>query len=246
MIVEKKGTGANTSGVVNPEEACTINAAVPYVEAILHSPLGKNLLADEQTVTTMLRAVTAVGATLDFGDYISRNVNQMSVRVCLLLLRAKQTYAHISIVLESLFSRILNEEEVIYREDLQGFLLDKGLIVFEELMLDVTARMRAVKEEGRRDKERTYASAAVLGIADQEELAEREKDRAKQLDTLEQVGVRTKKMLMQLYLQLHHMQDEVISGLPLDSRSLTTLTRMLNTACDVRQFLSERSYSGSE
>ena len=81
---------ARAKGQLENEERSILSAAMPYLEAILDCPVGKNLLQEEKNTVTILQAMIEVGEYHDFGTWVQRSMATMSSKVILLLLQAKQ------------------------------------------------------------------------------------------------------------------------------------------------------------
>ena len=146
-----------------PEERAIAVAAAPYIKAVLDSPAGKNLLQEDINPMTILRCFIKIGEYYDFGPYVLRAEKSMTSRIAMLLLQSGQKYPVIANVQEIFFDRMINEDGVIYREDLQQFLLEDGLQIFEEMLLKITDEIVATKEESRQDLVETRERSEIPG-----------------------------------------------------------------------------------
>ncbi|CAJ1399499.1 unnamed protein product [Effrenium voratum] len=221
----------NAKDLSNYEQAF-IAACTVYVAFVLASPRGKNILQDDLAAKLIIKMNGYSDSPIDFSDYVIKNCQSISSRVAVLILRAKQeSPATLALVLDAVISRIVNEDGVIFKEDLQEFLVDQGLGAVIQV-LDFVGR--GLLDIERRERDRKKGDTKRLTQAESEEQARQEK--AERL-ALEQVGNLAARIHRQLFLQLHHVMDEVIHGLPLDEVSMLALVKMIGTVLEVPQVI---------
>ncbi|CAE7027268.1 yki, partial [Symbiodinium sp. CCMP2456] len=223
--------GASSKQQLSNYEQAFIAACTVYVAFVLASPRGKNIMQDDLAAKLIIKMNAFSDSPIDFSDYVIKNCQSVSSRVAVLILRARQeTPATLALVLDAVITRIVNEDGVIFKEDLQEFLVDQGLGAVVQVLHFVGRGLLNIERRERDRKKMT----AWLTTGENEERARQEKaDRL----ALEQVGTLAARMHRQLFLQLHHVMDEVIHGLPLDEVSMLALVRMVGTVLEVPQVM---------
>ncbi|CAK9108193.1 unnamed protein product [Durusdinium trenchii] len=223
--------GTSSKDLSNYEQAF-IAACVVYVAFVLASPRGKNILQDHLAAKLIIKMNGYSDSPIDFSDYVIKNCQTISARLAVLVLRAKQeSPATLALVLDAIMSRMVNEDGIIYKEDLQEFLVDQGLgAVIQVLELVGKGLLQVERRERERRERKSLESGATLTAEEREERARQ--DKAERL-ALEQVGTLAARLHRQLFLQLHHIMDEVTHGLPLDETSMLALVKMVGTVLEV-------------
>ncbi|CAE7741907.1 NEDD4L [Symbiodinium microadriaticum] len=230
--------GASSKQQLSNYEQAFIAACTVYVAFVLASPRGKNIMQDDLAAKLIIKMNAFSDSPIDFSDYDARqqaegssglfglwgNSGLVLEAVELKWLLRQETPATLALVLDAVITRIVNEDGVIFKEDLQEFLVDQGLGAVVQVLHFVGRGLLNIERRERDRKKMT----AWLTTGENEERARQEKaDRL----ALEQVGTLAARMHRQLFLQLHHVMDEVIHGLPLDE------VRMVGTVLEVPQVI---------
>lgn len=178
--------GTSSKDLSNYEQAF-IAACVVYVAFVLASPRGKNILQDHLAAKLLIKMNGYSDSPIDFSDYVIKNCQTISARLAVLVLRAKQeSPATLALVLDAIMSRMVNEDGIIYKEDLQEFLVDQGLgAVIQVLELVGKGLLQVERRERERRERKSLESGATLTAEEREERARQ--DKAERL-ALEQAG----------------------------------------------------------
>ena len=185
ISAERRGAG------LSPHEQAFVTAASVYVSHILESPRGKNIMVDELAATLIIKMIPFTDRSIDLSEFVIKRCHTLSPRVAILLLNSRQeSMATLALVLDAMLSRIVNDDGVIFKEDLQEFLMDKGLAAIIEILNHVGEKLAHLHERmvTSTNKEALHFDKAAL----------------------DQVQYLADRMLRQLFLQLHHIMDEVI------------------------------------
>ncbi|CAE8644760.1 unnamed protein product, partial [Polarella glacialis] len=217
-IMEHAGTGARDQ--LSTYQQAFISAAIMYVAFVLESPRGRTILQDEIAAILVIKINSICDTPIDLSDYVVRNCQSLSAKLGVLLLHAKQEApATLALILDTILSRLVNDVGVIYKEDLQEFLVDFGL----------GALIGVLELAGRRAMDLDYQELHKKSLTSRMTSAQREEFEttlASERKALTQVQKLGGRLHRQLFLQLHHIMDEVIHGLPLDERSMLALVKM--------------------
>ena len=231
-----------------PDHSVLIAAAV-FINHLLQSPRGRTVMSEDTSAMLIVRLIPLSGVPLDLSGYVQKSFRTLTAKICALLLQANQDAATTSLALEALFKKSISDEGLIYKEDLQHLLLSQGLTALMNIMhrssasreklmtrmqqyqVDITNTTDLMKTA---EQARAHDMETILAMHRRHlETVHAEIKRIKdEMQDLEHLLVQCQKLQRQLFLQLHHIMDEIIQGLPLRPADLRLLTQMVNIASD--------------
>ena len=232
-----------------PDHSVLIAAAI-FINHLLQSPRGRTVMSEDSSAMLVVRIIPLSGVSLDLSAYVQKSYRTLTSKICALLLHARQDAATTSLALDALFKKSLSDEGLLFKEDLQHLLLSQALTAIMGIMdrsmisRDAAASrmqrlqqesahlqelMRAAEQSATRESEAMQAMHRQHVTAMQADIAKLKAE----IEDLDHLLIQTQKLQRQFFLQLHHIMDEIIQGLPLHPADLRLLSQMVNTAAKV-------------
>ncbi|CAE7451866.1 RYR1 [Symbiodinium natans] len=229
-----------------PPDHSVLVAVSVFLSQLLQSPRGRMVMAEDSSAMLVVRLIPMCGVRLDLSGYVQKSFRTLTSKMCALLLHAKQDAPTTSLVLDALFKKALSDDGLIYKEDLQNLLLSHGLTALWDIMHNcISTRTKGQAQKQHLQTEITTQTELIrtteqmqghdeATLTVQKQQVDRLKaDLAKlqnEIQDQENLLIHCQKLQRQFFLQLHHIMDEIIHGLPLRPTDLRLLTQMVNVA----------------
>ena len=231
-----------------PPDHSVLVAVSVFLSQLLQSPRGRMVMAEDSSAMLVVRLIPMCGVQLDLSGYVQKSFRTLTSKMCALLLQGKQDAPTTSLVLDALFKKSMSDEGLIYKEDLQNLLLSHALTALKDIMHNCLstrtrgqAQMQHLQTEITSQTEVIRTAEQMQGhdestlAAHKQQVERLNADLSKlrnELQDQENLLIHCQKLQRQFFLQLHHIMDEIIHGLPLRPLDLRLLTQMVNVAAE--------------
>ncbi|CAE7450639.1 RYR1, partial [Symbiodinium necroappetens] len=231
-----------------PPDHSVLVAVAAFLSQLLQSPRGRMVMAEDSSAMLVVRLIPMCGVRLDLSGYVQKSFRNLTSKMCALMLQAKQDAPTTSLVLDALFKKSMSDEGLIYKEDLQNLLLSQALTALRDIMhacistrthrqsqihqlhLDIQMQIDLI-----RTQEQMQGHDEAILAPHKQQVERLNADLSKlqsEVQDQENLFIHCQKLQRQFFLQLHHIMDEIIHGLPLRPLDLCLLTQMVNTALE--------------
>ena len=231
-----------------PPDHSVLVAVAAFLSQLLQSPRGRMVMAEDSSAMLVVGLIPMCGVRLDLSGYVQKSFRNLTSKMCALLLQAKQDAPTTSLVLDALFKKSMSDEGLIYKEDLQNLLLSQALTALREIMhacistrtsrqsqihqlqLDIQMQIEVI-----RTQEQMQGHDEAILASHKQQVERLNTDLSKlqsEVQDQENLLIHCQKLQRQFFLQLHHIMDEIIHGLPLRPLDLCLLTQLVNTALE--------------
>jgi hypothetical protein len=210
---------------VLPPDHSVLVVCTTFFSSLIDSPRARNVMLDDAAAILVVKLIPLSGVQINLSDYTLRNTRNMRTQLGVLLLHARQSFQTIALIMDTLFHRMLDSRGLIYKEELQEFLLGRGLEALDNIMEQAAFAMQELQQDRAEldERERHGGAGSEQGTSKESDAGDiggqllnaddlKDDHRCRVEDEIvavSHVQARCTKMLTHLFLQLHHSMDKL-------------------------------------
>jgi hypothetical protein len=165
LIIDNYKAANDLAGIkkdeVQPPDHSVLVVSAHFLTHLIHSPRGRHVLSEEASAVLVVKMMPLCGVHIDLSDHVNKSRKQMSTRLSVLLLRSNQPMHTNATIFDILFAKIMSEEGLIYKEDLQEVLINQGLSAIEQIMDAALAQYHVVAKKAKELEQKIIEVRAI-------------------------------------------------------------------------------------